>query len=162
MHTRARTRTHACRSKSQQHSLCDVVGEKLTRLSFVLLNFHATGFKFDDCRQKGNHKDADPISHSVSRSDRSVATGNQWSGSIKSFPDRFHWLSPLVSRSNWSDRQTSQKVDWNLYMLYVVGVGSLTLVLQNLTFNTRARTYVAFSTRNMLGEGKRGKRGPKR
>ena len=37
---------------------------------------------------------------------RSVATGHQWSGPMKSFQDRFHWSAQLVSHGNWSGRKT--------------------------------------------------------
>ena len=40
---------------------------------------------------------------------RLVASGNLWSGPIKSFQDWFHWSAPLVFRSNWLDRLTESE-----------------------------------------------------
>ena len=45
----------------------------------------------------------------LSRAIRSVATGNLWSGPMKSSQDQFHWSAPLVCHSNWSDRTTESK-----------------------------------------------------
>ena len=55
---------------------------------------------------------------------RSVASGNQWRGPVKSRILGFNWSAPLVSCSNWSDRRTESDSGLGPYFLQLCDIWS--------------------------------------